>query len=267
MNNDYMQTNLDNMLKQADDLQASIDSMTEMMNIQTDLAAVSQRMADKMAKTSDDIGEMRDHMADFDDFFRVFRNYFYWEPHCFDIPICWALRSVFDTMDGIDVMSGDFDDIVPDMQRMAELMPKMVAVMPAQIQSMKNQKQTLLNQYQVQKAQQDQNMAMQANSTAMGEAFDAARNDDSFYLPPEAFHTADFQRGLKLFLSPDGHAVRFTIIHQGDPLTPEGISRIKPLKVAAADAIKGTPFEGAKIYLGGSAAMFKDRKSTRLNSS
>ncbi|MEB3068765.1 MMPL/RND family transporter [[Mycobacterium] vasticus] len=258
MNNDYMQTNLENLLKQADDLQASIDSMTEMMSIQQDLAEVSQRMADKMATTAVDIGEMRNHMADFDDFFRVFRNYFYWEPHCFDIPICHALRSIFDTMDGIDVMSGDFDDIVPDMQRMAELMPRMVAVMPAQIQSMKNQKQTLLNQYQVQKAQQDQNIAMQQNSTAMSEAFDTAKNDDSFYLPPEAFETADFKRGIKLFMSPDGHAVRFTIIHQGDPLTPEGISRIQPLKVAAADAIKGTPFEGARIYLGGSAAMFYD---------
>ncbi|MGV0626400.1 MMPL/RND family transporter [Mycolicibacter minnesotensis] len=258
MNNDYVQNNLENLLKQADDIQASIDSMTEMMRIQQDLAAVSQRMADKMGKTADDISVMRDHMADFDDFFRVFRNYFYWEPHCFDIPICWSLRSVFDTTDGIDTMSADFDEIVPDMQKMAELMPQMVAVMPAQIQSMKNQKQTLLNQYQMQKAQQDQNMAMQENSTAMGEAFDAAKNDDSFYLPPEAFETADFKRGIKLFLSPDGHAVRFTIIHQGDPLTPEGISRIEPLKIAAADAIKGTPFEGARIYLGGSAATFKD---------
>ena len=258
MNNDYAQTNLDNMLKQADDLQTSIDSMTEMMNIQQDLAAVSQRMADKMSTTAVDIGELRDHMADFDDFYRVFRNYLYWEPHCFDIPVCWSLRSVFDSLDGIDTMSGDFDDIVPEMHRMAELMPKMVAVMPAQIQSMKNQKQTLLNQYQMQRAQQDQNMAMLKDSTAMSEAFDASKNDDSFYLPPEAFDTADFKRGIKLFISPDGHAVRFTIIHQGDPLTPEGISRIEPLKIAAADAIKGTPLEGSKIYLGGSAATYND---------
>jgi putative drug exporter of the RND superfamily len=258
MNNDYMQTNLGNLLKQADDLQVSIDAMTEMMNVQTDLAAVSQRMADKMQTTSDHMGDTRDHLADFDDFFRPMRNYFYWEPHCFDIPICWAMRSIFESIDGIDTMSGDFEDMVPDMQRMAELMPQMVAVMPAQIQTMKNQKQTLLNQYQVQKAQQDQAMAMQENSTAMGEAFDAAKNDDSFYLPPEAFQTADFQRGIKLFMSPDGHAVRFTIIHQGDPLTPEGTSRIEPLKIAAADAIKGTPLEGASIYLGGSAAMYND---------
>ncbi|MDX1881575.1 MMPL family transporter [Mycolicibacterium sp. 141076] len=258
MNNDYTQTNLNNLLSQADDLQNSIDAMTEMMSVQTDLAAVSQRMADKMKTTSDDMGDTRDHAADFDDFFRPIRNYFYWEPHCFDIPVCWSMRSVFESIDGISLLSDDFQAIVPDMQRMADLMPKMVATMPKQIQSMKHQKQVLLNQYQMQKAQQDQTIAMQKTGTAMSEAFDAAKNDDSFYLPPEAFETADFQRGLKLFMSPDGHAVRFTIIHQGDPLTPEGTSRIEPLKVAAADAIKGTPLEGSSIYLGGSAAMYND---------
>jgi len=258
MNNDYTQTNLNNLLSQADDLQNSIDAMTEMMSVQKDLAAVSQRMADKMKTTSDDMGDTRDHLSDFDDFFRPMRNYFYWEPHCFDIPVCWSMRSVFESIDGISLMSDDFQAIVPDMQRMADLMPKMVATMPKQIASMKHQKQVLLNQYQMQKAQQDQTIAMQQTGTAMSEAFDAAKNDDSFYLPPEAFETADFQRGLKLFMSPDGHAVRFTIIHQGNPLTQEGTSRIEPLKVAAADAIKGTPLEGSSVYLGGSAAMYND---------
>ncbi|MUL75149.1 RND family transporter [Mycolicibacterium sp. CBMA 226] len=258
MNNDYTQTNLDNLLSQADDLQNSIDAMTEMMSVQKDLAAVSQRMADKMKTTSNDMADTRDHLSDFDDFFRPMRNYFYWEPHCFDIPVCWSMRSVFESIDGISTMSDDFQDLVPDMQRMADLMPKMVATMPKQIASMKHQKQVLLNQYQMQKAQQDQTIAMQKTGTAMSEAFDAAKNDDSFYLPPEAFETADFQRGLKLFMSPDGHAVRFTIIHQGNPLTQEGTSRIEPLKVAAADAIKGTPLEGSSIYLGGSAAMYND---------
>jgi len=30
--------------------------------------------------------ELRDKIANFDDFFRPLRNYFYWEPHCFDTP-------------------------------------------------------------------------------------------------------------------------------------------------------------------------------------
>ncbi len=37
---------------------------------------------------SADINELRDNIADFDDFFRPIRNYFYWEPHCFNIPVC-----------------------------------------------------------------------------------------------------------------------------------------------------------------------------------
>ena len=45
---------------------------------------------------------MRDSIANFDDFFRPIRNYLYWEPHCYDIPLCWSIRSVFDTIDGVD---------------------------------------------------------------------------------------------------------------------------------------------------------------------
>ena len=42
-------------------------------------------------------GEARDQLADFDDFMRPMRNYFHWEPHCYDIPICWAFRSLLET--------------------------------------------------------------------------------------------------------------------------------------------------------------------------
>ncbi|MGJ6121128.1 MMPL family transporter [Mycolicibacterium sp. Y3] len=261
MNNDYQQTVLDNTLKQANEMQTSIDSQEQLYRITLQLAEVTRRMADKMGTTSTDINDVRDHLADFDDFFRPIRNYLYWEPHCYDIPMCWSVRSIFDALDGINKMSDDFQDIVPDLNRMAELTPQMAAVMPAMIQTMKNQKQYLLNQYQAQKAQQDQNIANQNNQTAMGQAFDASRNDDNFYLPPEAFGTADFQRGIKLFMSPDGHAVRFTVFHQGDPLSEEGTSHIEPLKIAAADAIKGTPLEGSTVYVGGTAAMYKDMQT------
>ncbi len=258
MNNDFQQTVLENTLKQADDLQASIDAMETMQRVTLELADVTRRMSDKMNDTSDNLNDVRDHLADFDDQFRPLRNYFYWEPHCFNIPLCWSMRSVFDSLDGISTMSDDFTELVPDIERMAELTPQMAAVMPAQIQTLKNQKQTLLNQYQAQKMQQDQNIAMQEDATAMGEAYDTARNDDTFYLPPEAFETADFQRGMKLMMSPDGKAVRFTVFHQGDPLTEDGTERIDPLRIAAADAIKGTPLEGSTVYVGGSAAMYKD---------
>jgi RND superfamily putative drug exporter len=126
------------------------------------------------------------------------------------------------------------------------------------IQTMKNMKVMMLNMHSTQKGMQDQMAAMQNDSSAMGEAFDASMNDDSFYLPPEVFDNADFKRGMEQFLSPDGHAVRFIISHDGDPLTPEGIAKIDKIKLAAKEAVKGTPLEGSTIYLGGSAAMFKD---------
>ena len=72
-------------------------------------------MVGKMTVTYEDIKELRDHIADFDDFFRPIRNYFYWEPHCFDIPVCWSIRSVFDTLDGIDTMTDDFQALLPDL--------------------------------------------------------------------------------------------------------------------------------------------------------
>ena len=126
------------------------------------------------------------------------------------------------------------------------------------IATMKNMRTYMLTMYQTQKGIQDQMSAMQDNSSAMGEAFDAAQNDDSFYLPPETFENEDFKRGMKNFLSPNGHAVRFIISHEGDPMSPEGIAHIEAIKQAAKEAIKGTPLEGSRVYLAGTASVFKD---------
>ncbi|MBI3224943.1 MAG: MMPL family transporter [Mycolicibacterium cosmeticum] len=258
MNEKYQQDMMANMLKQADDMQSTIDSMTKMSNITVQMAATTHSMVGKMKNMTVDVAELRDHIADFDDFFRPIRNYLYWEPHCYDIPSCWAIRSIFDTLDGIDTMTDDIQRLMPDMERLDTLMPQMVALMPSMIATMKNMKTYMLTMYQTQKGIQDQMSAMQDNSSAMGEAFDASRNDDSFYLPPETFDNAEFKRGMKNFISPDGHSVRFIISHDGDPMSPEGISHIEPIKNAAKEAIKGTPLEGSKVYLGGTASVFKD---------
>jgi RND superfamily putative drug exporter len=96
------------------------------------------------------------------------------------------------------------------------------------------------------------------NSTAMGKAFDASNNDDSFYLPPDVLENKDFQRIMKIFLSPDGKAARMLITQRSDPATPEGISRVEPMRIAAEEALKGTPLESSKLYLAGTAAGVKD---------
>jgi RND superfamily putative drug exporter len=239
-------------------MQTSIDTMTKMQSITVQMAATTHSMVQKMQTTTLDIETLRDHIADFDDFFRPLRNYFYWEPHCFDIPVCWSIRSIFDTLDGIDTMTDDIKDLLPDLEHLDSLMPQLVSLMPQMIATMKNMQNISLTMYQSQKSQQDQMKAMQADQNAMGQAFDASKNDDSFYLPPEVFDNADFKRGEKMFVSPDGKAVRFIIAHENDPATPEGIKLIPQIKNAAFEAIKGTPLEGSRIYLAGTASTYKD---------
>ena len=260
LNEKYMQDRMADMLVQADEMNDTIATMQKMSNLTGQMAAITNNMVQKMEGMYVDIADLRDSIANFDDFFRPIRNYFYWEPHCYDIPVCWALRSVFDTLDGINIMTDDFKEILPEMRRLNELMPQMVALMPEMIDTMKTMRTMMLTMYQSQKGMQDQMAAMSEDADAMGEAFDDSMNDDSFYLPPEIFENEDFQRGLEQFLSPDGHAVRFIISHEGDPLSPEGVAKIDNIKIAAKEAVKGTPLEGSKIYLGGTAATFKDMK-------
>jgi RND superfamily putative drug exporter len=258
MNQDYMDKVMENMLTQANDMQTTIDTMTRMQSLTQQMADTTHNMVEKTKNMAVDIGEVRDNIADFDDFFRPIRNYFYWEPHCYDIPVCHSIRAIFDTLDGIDVLTDDVQQLVPELERLDTLMPQLVAIMPSMIETMKNMKNITLTMYQSQKGQQDQMKALQENSTAMGQAFDASKNDDSFYLPPEVFDNPDFKRGMKMFVSPDGKAVRFIISHENDPATPEGISHINQIRNAAFEAIKGTPLEGSKIYLAGTASTYKD---------
>ncbi|ULP47461.1 RND family transporter [Mycolicibacter virginiensis] len=246
------------MLAQAEEMQVNIDTMTKMIELMEEMNATMGRMVGKMHLMVGDIEELRDKIANFDDFFRPMRSYFYWEPHCFDIPVCHALRSVFDAMDGVDTMTDNFKQIVPDMDAMAAQLPQMLTLMPPMIQMMKNTKAMMLTMYATQSGLAKQAQEAQGDPAAMGEAFDKARNDDSFYLPPEIFDNAEFQRGMKSFVSPDGHAVRFIVNHEGDPLSAEGIKHIDAIKLAAKEAMKTTPWEGSKIYVGGTAAMFKD---------
>ncbi|MBO0863760.1 MAG: MMPL family transporter [Mycobacterium sp.] len=258
LNEKYQQDRMADMLVQADQMQKNVDYLEKMMSITEQMAATTHSMVGKTKTTALDTAEVRDHIADFDDFFRPIRSYFYWEKHCFDIPVCFALRSIFDTLDGIDILSDDIQSLVPDLEKLDSLLPQMLALMPEMIESMKTMKTMMLTMYQSQKSMQDQQQAMTENQSAMGHAFDDAKNDDSFYLPPEAFDNPDFKRGLKMFLSPDGHAVRMIISHEGDPASPEGISTVDPMKHAVHEAIKGTPLEGSKVYLGGTAPMYKD---------
>ena len=80
----------------------------------------------------------------------------------------------------------------------------------------------------------------------MGKAFDAAKNDDSFYLPPEIFNNEDFKRVMDIFMSPDGKSARMLISQRGDPATPEGIARVDPIKTRPKRRSKARRWKTAK---------------------
>ncbi|BBX02284.1 hypothetical protein BST36_09240 [Mycolicibacterium moriokaense] len=258
LNRKYMQDRMADMLVQADEMQVTIDTMTRMSDLMGEMSATTHSMVEKMRNTTVDIAQLRDFIANFDDFFRPVRNYFYWEPHCFNIPVCASMRSIFDTLDGVDTTTKDVQELLPDLERLDSLMPQLIALMPQQIETMKKMKNMMLTMHASQAGLQDQQAAQSENQSAMGDAFNNSWNDDSFYLPPEIFDNEEFKRGMDNFISPNGHAVRLIIQHEGDPLSAEGIDRIEAIKHAAKEAIKGTPMEGSTIYLGGTAAAFKD---------
>ncbi len=258
LNQSYAEARTADLLVQANEISGTIDILREQMAIQQESADAQADQTQAFRDIIPIVNDLRDKIANFDDFFRPIRNYFYWEPHCFNIPICAALRSIFDAIDGISMLSDQFGSITASLDKLNALQPKLVALLPPQIANQEANRERILTQYATQKGQQDLQNEQQTDPNAMGKAFDDSKLDDSFYLPPEVFENEDFIRGLEQFVSPDGKAVRFIISHQGDPASPEGIARIEAIKNAAFEAIKGTPLETSEIYLGGTAATYKD---------
>lgn len=246
------------MLEQADELSKTVASMERMYSLMQELTATTHSMVGRthdLVKVTED---MRDNLANFDDFYRPLRNYLYWEPHCYDIPICQSLRSIFDVLDGIDNLTEQMQGLTVDMDRMDQLMPQMLPVLRTTIDSMGRMRDFMVATHSVMAGTQAQQQELAKGATEIGLYFDQAKNDDFFYLPPDVFTNPDFKRGLKMFVSPDGKAVRFIITHQGDPASVEGIEHVRDLKGVVADAVKGTPLSSAKVSIAGTASMFAD---------
>lgn len=258
MNLPFQRDQLANQLKTVDSMNVSIailEKQYQLSLLQTKLTLDSDaKSKDVLAITN----QLRDNIANFDDEFRPLRSFFYWEPHCFDIPMCAAVKSLFDSLDGIDQLTDATEAVQGNTDQLADLAPKLTALLPQTIETMKASRDLSLASYNNQKALLDQMQATNDTALAMGQAFDQAKNDDLFYLPPEAFTNPDFKRGLEMFMSPDGQSARMFITHQGDPATVDGIARVDAERKGAQEALKMTSLSDAKIYLGGVAATYKD---------
>ncbi len=254
----YLKARMNDMLKQADDMAETTVLMQRMYSLTEQIFITTHHTIAESKEMSVIIAELRDHIADFEDFWRPIRSYFYWEKHCYDIPICWSLRSVFDTLDGVDQASEKMNELVKDLDQMDALMPQLITKFPPLIAIMVSTRTMILRMHSTMSGIFKEMDEASQNANAMGQAFDAARNDDSFYLPPEIFKNPDFQRAMNSFLSPDGKAARFIISQRGDPATPAAIARVERIYTAAEEALKGTPLANVKVYTAGAASTYKD---------
>ncbi|MGA5462662.1 RND family transporter [Mycobacterium sp. NPDC050041] len=255
----FQRARMEDLLKQADSMSTTINVMKRMQSLMTEMVGTTHRMVGTTHEIEEITVELRDHIADFDDWFRPIRNYFYWEKKCYNIPICWAFRGLFDSIDGIDQVTLKMKDLTADLDQLDELMPQLLTSFPPMIAQMESTRTMMLTMHSTMSGIFAQMDDSNTNATAMGKAFDASNNDESFYLPPDIFENKDFKRVLDIFMSPDGKAARLLISQKGDPATPEGTKLVEPIKTAAEEALKGTPLESSKLYLTGTAAQVKDQ--------
>ena len=254
----YQKDRAADLMKQADTLKDTVNILNRQYALQKELAGATDNETQGFHETLAIITDLRDKIANFDDFFRPIHSYFYWEKHCYDIPICYAFRNVFESIDTIDQLAQEFATLSASLDKLDAGQQQLVKLLPPQIADQAKNLELTLSNYATNSGINAQTRANTDTATALGQAYDAAKNDDSFYLPPEAFDNAELKRGLKLFLSPDGKAARMIITHEGDPATPQGISHINAIRNAAKEAVKGTPLAGSDIYLTGTAATYKD---------
>jgi RND superfamily putative drug exporter len=204
--------------------------------------------------------EINENISNLDDTFRPLKAYFYWDKHCFDIPVCWSMRSLFDSLDGIDKLDEDIAKAVTSLEAIDRLMPPLIA----QLKIMRDDTQALqsvvVNSYGPAHLQSTQTLQTFDDMINVGNDFDAARSDDFFYIPREGFDNEDVKTGMALMMSPDGKAARFIITHEGNAMGPEGVEHVEAIPMAIKTALKETSLAGARIYIGGAGSNNKDIK-------
>jgi RND superfamily putative drug exporter len=244
--------------KQLSVLKDQLALQEEQSDISHDSLASAQRLTALTDQIRNDVGYL-------DDYLRPFRNYFYWETNCWELPWCWVGRSTFDMLDQFDKQADETAISMNNSQRTDALQPRIIALTKQNIAlteetiaQTKRQLDLTRQQISIQKAQLTLTESGLPDALPMGKAYDDARNDEVFYMPPSAFVNPDFKIGLEFFVSQDGKATRFIITHEGDALSEAGAQHARAVLEATAQGIKGTSLAGSKIYLGGAGSNYVD---------
>jgi putative drug exporter of the RND superfamily len=259
---DELADHMGKLIGETDQLQQITVKLKDLTSQLTVGTHMSSEATDQIKVITD---QTRDNLANFDDFFRPLRNYLYWEPHCYDIPICWAFRSITETVDNVDELSAQLVPLVNGLTIIDTVTPQMVPLIDAIANHMGTMAQEMRIMQALTRTSQSTMHAMipQMESVIkpmvdMAQAFDNAKNDDFFFLPPDALQTDDFKVGLDFFMTKDGKGARFLVLHKGEAMSPEGIQQTRDVVAAAENAVKQTPLANVKINVAGAAPTYRD---------
>ncbi|GAB5905401.1 RND family transporter [Mycobacteroides chelonae] len=232
-----------------------------------DMIDLTQKLSDAMHATVITMEDMQQvteamdqYVSNLDDFMRPLRNYFYWEPHCFDIPACWAFRSLFDMLDSVDKLAADIKDAVAQLEIVDKLLPQMISQLKVMANDMEGIRALIVNTYGTSDLQSTLTTQTFDDMINVGLDFDKSRSDDFFYIPRQGFENEDVKTGMQLLMSPDGMAARFMITHEGNAMGPEGVEHVEQFPEAVGLALKETSLAGARVYVGGAGSNDKDIK-------
>ncbi len=216
---------------------------------------ISHEAADRLTES---IEHARDNAADADDFARPIRNYFHWEPHCFDIPICWATRSLFELSDRLDETTDDIQETAEGLAIIDRVTPQLAEQLRATAANTREMQALTRTLQATMHSLIPQLDTMIRPAVDMAQAFDNAKNDDFFFMPPEGLETHDFKVGEKFLMTGDGKGTRIMVFHKGEAMSPKGIEQIKAATAAAEESVKNTALSDVKFYPAGAASNYRD---------
>ncbi|MGV0993353.1 MAG: RND family transporter [Mycobacterium sp.] len=81
-----------------------------------------------------------------------------------------------------------------------------------------------------------------------------------FYIPPEILTGDEFKRAASIFISPDGHTVRYLVQTNLNPFTPAAMDQVNAIMATAKAAQPNTTLADATISMNGLTATLRDTR-------
>ncbi|MUL47850.1 RND family transporter [Mycobacterium sp. CBMA293] len=86
-----------------------------------------------------------------------------------------------------------------------------------------------------------------------------------FNIPPEVLQLAAFKSASKMFISPDGHSVRYLVLTKLDPFSAAAMDQVNTIRDTARGAQPNTSLSDATVSMGGYPVALKDTRDYYQN--